>query len=49
MFVMRLIMPRLYLGILLIHGLRAATFSGKFVSNSDKGKPVKDHVEGQLS
>ena len=34
---MRLIMPRLYLGILLI------------LSNSDKGKPVKYHVNGHLS
>ena len=37
------------LGILLLHVLRATTFSGNIVVNSDKGNGVKYHVEGQFS
>ena len=37
------------LGILLLHVLRATTFSGNFAVNSDKGNGVKYHVEGKFS
>ena len=37
------------LGILLIHVIRATTFTGNIVVNSDKGNGVKYHVEGQFS